>query len=70
MIQRHTQAASINTNIKVKIYFTSPEISGTKNLTWKCHVDDYAKGRYEMILGRHLSTDLGLYIRLSYHRRI
>ena len=37
-----------------------PEFSATNNLTWKCHVDDSAEGRYEMILSRELHTALGL----------
>ena len=30
-----------------------------------CHVDDSAKGRYNMILGRNLLTTLGLDIKFS-----
>ena len=68
MIQWNKQAGSITTNIKVKIYFTLPELSATKTVTWKCHVDDYAKVRYGMILGRYLLTALVLNMRLSCHR--
>ena len=31
----------------------------------KCHVDDSAKGRYDMILGRDLLTELVLNLKLS-----
>ena len=30
VVQWHTQAGKINTNLKVKIYFTLPELSVTK----------------------------------------
>ena len=40
----HTQAGSITTNLKVKIYFILPELSATKIITWNCHVDESAKG--------------------------
>ena len=54
MVLCHKQAANITTNLKVKTYFTLPEFSTTKILIWDCHVDDYAKVRYAMILGRYL----------------
>ena len=59
-MQRHTQAGSITNNLKFKIDFTLPELSAIKIVTWNCHVDDSAKGRYYMILGRYLLTALGL----------
>ena len=55
-MQWHTQAGSISTNMKVKIDFTLPELSTTKIVTWKFHVDDSDKGRYDIILGRYLLT--------------
>ena len=57
-MQCNTQSSIITTNIKVKIYFNLPEIRATKNMTWNCHVDESAKGRYYMILGRYILTDL------------
>ena len=39
LMQWHTQAGSITTNLKVKIDFTFPEISATKIVTWNCHAD-------------------------------
>ena len=66
-MQWHTQAGSITTNLKVKIDFNLPNLSATKIATWKCHVDNSAKGRYDMILGRYLLTTLGLNLKLSDH---
>ena len=65
MMKRHTQAGSITTNLKVKIYLTLPEISATEIVTWNFHVDDTAKGRYDNILGRDLLTPLGLNLKFS-----
>ena len=66
-MQCHTKAGSITTNIKVKRYFTLPELSTTKTVTWNCHVDESAKGRYDMILGRDFWTDLILDLKFSEH---
>ena len=55
----HTQAGNITSNIKVKVYFTLPGIRVMNAATWKCHVYDSAKGRYDMILGRDILTQLG-----------
>ena len=54
VIQWHTQARNITTNIKVKVDSTVPAISATNVMTWNCHVDGSAKGRYDMILGQYL----------------
>ena len=56
MMQWHTQDGNITTNIKVKVDFTLPALSATNVVMWKCCVDDSAKGRYNMILGRDLFT--------------
>ena len=32
---------------------------------WKCYVDEYTNGRYNMILGRDLLTALGLDFKFS-----
>ena len=61
----HTQAGSITTNLKLNIDFTLPELSATKIVTWNCHVDDSAKGIYDIILGRYIWTGLGLNLKLS-----
>ena len=44
------------TYLKVKIDFTLPALSATDVVTWTCHVEDSAKGRYDMILGRDILT--------------
>ena len=54
-----TQAVDITTNIKVKVDFTLPALSATNAVTWNCHVDDSAKGRYDMVLLQDLQTELG-----------
>ena len=64
-MQCHTQVGNITTNLKGKIDFTLTELRTTKNVTWNYHVDDFAKGIYEMILGRDLLKELGLNIKLS-----
>ena len=38
--------------------FNLPSLSATNVMTWKCHVDESAKGRYDMILGRDILTEL------------
>ena len=43
-------------NMNVDIFL--PEFSGTKIVTWKCHIDNSTNGRYDMILGRYLITAL------------
>ena len=53
-MQWNTQAVNITTNLKVTIYFTLPALSPTNFVKWKCHVDDSAKGRYDIILGQDL----------------
>ena len=55
-----TQARKFTTSKKANVEFYLPEFSVTKIVTWKCHMDDSTKGRYDMILGRHLLTALGL----------
>ena len=36
-------------------------------VTWKCHLDDSTKGRYDLILRRGLLTELGLNFKFSEH---
>ena len=48
----------ITTNLKVKIDFTLPALSTTEIVMWKFHVDESAKSRYDMILGRDILTVL------------
>ena len=65
MMQWHTQASSITTNLKVKIDFTLPKLSETKTVIWNCHAYGSSKGRYAMILGRDLLSTLESNIKLS-----
>ena len=53
-MQWNTQAGDIITILKLKVDFTLPVIITTNGMTWKCHVDDFAKGRCDIILGRYL----------------
>ena len=61
------QSGNITTIIKVKVDFTLSALSATYLVTWKCHVDDSTKGRYYMILGKYLLTELVLSLKLSDH---
>ena len=56
VMQWHMQAGNITTNHKVNEYFTLTSLSARNAMTWKYHVDDYAKGRYDMILVKDLLT--------------
>ena len=56
----NTQDGNITTSLKVEVEFTLPELSATDSVKWKYNVDESAKGRYDMILGRDLLTDLEL----------
>ena len=53
-MQWHTQAGNITTNHKIKIDFTLLALSEPNVMMWKFHVDESAKGRRNMILGRDL----------------
>ena len=66
-MQWNTQAVNITTNIKVKIDFTLPALSAKTFVTLNYHVDDSVKGRYNMILGSDLLTELGLNLKFSEH---
>ena len=67
VMQWHNQAINITTNLKVKIYFTLPEIGATNFVTCNFHVDDSDKGRYDIIPGRELLEALGLNLNLFEH---
>ena len=67
MIQWQTKAGNITTNFKVEVDFTLPALSTTNVLTWKCDVDNSARGRYNMFLGRDLLTELLLNPKKSEH---
>ena len=49
-MQWNTQAGNITTNLKVNAYFILPALTATNAEMWNCHMDDSAKGRYDMIL--------------------
>ena len=63
----NTQDGDITTNIKVDVKFTWPELSATNVVTWKCHISDSIKGRYNMILERYLWTELVINSKWSDH---
>ena len=47
--------------------FTLPEFRAMNDVTWKWHVDDFAKGRYNTILGRDILTEIWLNVKSSDH---
>ena len=67
LMQWHTQARNITTNLKFQVDFTLPTLSVTNAVTWKWHVVDSTKGRYYMILGQDILTELGLNLKFAYH---
>ena len=56
LMQWHMQAGNITTSLKVRLDFTLPALSTTNFVTWKFHMYDSAKDRYDMILGQYLLT--------------
>ena len=56
MVKCQIQAGNITNNINVEVDFTLPALSTTNVVMWKYHVDDCAKGGYDMILGQDLSS--------------
>ena len=67
VLQWHLQDINTTTNLSVKVDFTLTALSVKNIVTWKCHVDDSAKGRYDMILGRDILTQLVLNLKFSEH---
>ena len=53
-MQWNTQAGNITTNLKFHIDFTLPALSAMNVLMWNFHVDDFDRGRYDMILEIYL----------------
>ena len=47
--------------------FTLSALSAKNAVTWKCHVDYFAMGRYDIILGRYFLTELVLNLNFSKH---
>ena len=64
-MQWHTQTGNITNKLTVKVCFTLPSLSATNFMMWNLHVDDSTKGRYDMILGRDILTELGLHLKLQ-----
>ena len=56
MMQWHMKAGIITNNIQGKMGLNLPEIIATNIVTWNFHVNDSAKDRYDMILGRDIIT--------------
>ena len=67
VMQWHMQVGNITNNLKFEVYFTSPTLSAMNVVTWKYHVYDSSKGRYDMILGKYILTELSLRLNFSYH---
>ena len=55
-MQWHKHDFNMKTNLKVEVDFTLPDLSAVNVVTWKCHVYDSNKGRYDIILVRDLLT--------------
>ena len=55
-MQWHMQAVNMTTSLKIKVDFTLTALSAMNVVMWIFHVDDSAKSRYDMILGRYLLT--------------
>ena len=68
-MQWNKQAGNITTNLKVKIDFTLPALSATNLVTWNFHVDESAKGRCDMILGRRVAVKIGTGGDAPHHER-
>ena len=47
--------------------FTLPALITKNVVEWKCHADEPAKGRCDIIFGKCLLTGLGLNLKLSDH---
>ena len=58
VMQWHTQAVNITTNLMVKVDFTSPTLIMRYAVMWNFHVDYSAKSIYDMVLGRCLLKEL------------
>ena len=52
--QWRTQVDNLKTNEKFKVNPCLPKFITTKNVGWYCHLDYYAKIRYDIIIGRYI----------------
>ena len=66
-MQWHTQDGNIANNLMIEVDFTLPEIRAMNAVTWKYHVYDSAKRRYDVILEIVVLTKLGQNLKFSYH---
>ena len=56
------------TDLKFNVDFSLPALNATNFVTWEFYVDDSAKGKYNMILGKiFLLTELGLNLKFPEH---
>ena len=56
---------SFTTTRQALVDFSFPELSGSKKVTWICHVDDKtdkSKTLYDMIIGMDLMTTIGIMV--------
>ena len=60
-----TQVGNMTNNLKVEIDWTIPEFSTTKIFIWDFLADDFAKERYDMVLGKYILIELLLNIKVS-----
>ena len=67
VMQWHMQAQNFTTDIKIKVDITLPALSAMNSVMCKFHMNDSARGRYDMILGQDILTELGLYLIFSEH---
>ena len=51
----------------VEVDFTLPEHGATNVMTWKCHVYNSSKGRYDMILVSYIKNRISLNLKISDH---
>ena len=65
VMQWHTQAGKITTNIKTEVNVTLPKLIKTNAMTWKCYINDSAKARCEIIIVRCIWTELGVNLKWS-----
>ena len=56
VMQWHAQDRNFTTNLKVEVDFTLPALSATNVVMWKFDVDEYVKGKNDMILEQDLLT--------------
>ena len=53
-MQWHIQDDNITTKIEFEVDFALSALIATNFVTWKFHVDEFAKGRYDIMVGQYL----------------